>query len=483
MSAAALAPVATAARPLEGRFATPPSPDALRPSEATLGLVRGQVQALLLSAPSYHALPPGERRQIAHDLVRISAYTAECLRDLCWQSERLGQTPVIRREQPATPATALQAPVARAQDTGTFRPAAANQIARVTEQTLRAIAFPTFVADLIRGTFNAIVQTSIQQMEAFSKLLSNVGKTVDQFMEENISDNQARDWLAQSYPEHIHVQGGRAVPRDGAEERRPPDFGDLGLDGGVSLDESAIEETLVPAARRKLAQSRLQTLSTLVLLGINRIVITGGKIRATMGFHIDTSDRAHEELATDLDARVAAAASFGFGPWQASASMSVSYVRSTRASNDSELNVESDLTGEVELHFKSDYFPVERFADRGALGRIQQNTAVPEANQPVTSSGAAPFGEPPAVGGDVPRFTSSRTHRAPRQAPSLPPTGSAPLPVRAPVAPTPPAVPARPSQPAPPAAETPASEPAPETHAPEAAPTAPATPAAGPAWR
>src|ERR1041385_6727461 len=122
-----------------------------------------------------------------------------------------------------------------------------------------------------------------------------------------------------------------------------------------------------------------------------------------MGFHIDTTDRAHEEHATDLDTRAAAAGSFGFGPWSASASMSVSYVRSTRANSDAELNVESDLTGEVEIHFKSDYFPLARFADGGTIGRIQGNTAVPEANTPENSggSGGTPFAAAPAVGGDV----------------------------------------------------------------------------------
>ena len=448
------ADIVTAARPLEGKFATPPAPDALRPSPATLGLVRGQVQALLTSSPAFHSLPAEDRRKVAHDLVRISAYTAECLRDVCWQSERLGQTPVVRR---STPAATLEAPVARAQEVGKFKPSAANQIARITQQTLRAIAFPTFVADLIKGTFNAIVQTSIQQMEAFVKLIANVGKTVDQFMEENISDNQARDWLAQSYPDHIRVQDGKAVPRDGAEERKPPDLSGLGLEGGVSLDESALEEKLVPAARRKLAETRLQMLSTLVLMGVNRIVITGGKIRATMAFHIDTTDRAHEELATDLDTRAAASASFGFGPWSASASVSVSYVRSTRASSDAEINTDTDLTGEVELHFKSDYFPVERFASTGAIGKIQQNTAAPEANAPVSSSGG-PFSAAPAVGGDVPR---KAPRRSPKQAPSLSPAGT-PLP--------PPKMPEKPIQP---------DKPAPAAKAPAEKPAAEATPAAG----
>ena len=92
-----------------------------------------------------------------------------------------------------------------------FRPAAANQIGRVTRETLNAVAFPTFVADLIHSTFNAITQSSVQQIEAYVRLLDNVSKTVDQFMNNSVSDPQAHTWLAEMYPNHIRLEGGQAV--------------------------------------------------------------------------------------------------------------------------------------------------------------------------------------------------------------------------------------------------------------------------------
>ena len=56
---------AIAARPapaaLPGPYAEPPSADALRPAPATLGLVRDQVQALLLANPSFHRMGGTER--------------------------------------------------------------------------------------------------------------------------------------------------------------------------------------------------------------------------------------------------------------------------------------------------------------------------------------------------------------------------------------------------------------------------------------
>ena len=430
--AAAAQPLTAIPRTLPGPYASAPAPTGLNPSPATVQLVRGQVRALLAAAPSYSALDSEEQTELEHNLVGIASYAAECVRELCWQSDKLGQTPVVRRRR------AAPGPVAVAQAAGDdFKPASANQIARVTEQTLKAIAFPKFVADLIRSTFDAIVSTSIQQMEAFGQMIANVSKTVDEFMSDNISDYQARDWLAQSFPEHIHVRKGKAVVRAGADDKPEPGFQRrFNLADDVSLDNDSIEDTLVPAARRRLAETRLQMLSTLLLMGVNRIVVTGGKIRATMGFHIDTTDRAHAEQASDLDFRAGASGSFGFGPWQASASMSISYVRSTRKDSDAELNVDADLTGEVEIHFKSDYFPLERFATGAAVGRIQGNTANPTANTVANTLGGTP-----KPGGTVGKYTSPRSRRSARRKPALRKIGD-PLPdVKRPVKPAKPEVP------------------------------------------
>jgi len=431
MSSALHAVMSLVPPPLSAPFAAPSSPEGLRPNPATMGLVRSQVQALLDATNSYHALPQADRESLRRNLTHIASYAAECARDVWRQSEKLGQRPLMKekevRKGPVATAAAAPARPGQPQE----RPGAVNQVARVTQETIRAVAFPVFVADLIKGTFNAIIQSTIQQLEQFGKLLENVTKTVDEFMNDNITDAQASDWLQQRYPEHIRVKDGKAGPADGSDERPAPDFQrDLNMPGSPSLDEDSIENELVPAARRRLAESRLQILSTMVLMGVNRIVVTGGKIRATMGFHIDATDRSHEEHATDLDTRAAAGGSFGFGPWSVSASTSFAYVSSTRQNSDSEIHVDTDLTGEVEIHFKSDYFPVERFANAGTIGRIQQNTPVPEAN---------PLGDTPAVGGTVEEYKSPRSGSRPTGATTLPPLGTLPE-AKVPVKPTEPDV-------------------------------------------
>jgi len=421
-------------RPLAGPYSATIGPGGHGVSPAVSDLVSAQVNALLSSSAAWHELPPAARAEMRRNLQKISAYTAALVQEDFAISERLGQTPMLKRRDvvPAAPPLAEAAadppprPPQPRQDE--FAPRAVSQIAGVTRETLNAIAFPTFVADLIKGTFNAIVDASIKQMEAFGTLLANVAKTVDQFMTDNITDNQARDWLAATYPQHFEVsigggdderggrrrgaaargrggRGGGGAPaaqlrtRPGSGKAGKPNFRrDLNLNADVDLDDKAAEEVLVPAARRRLAQQRHQLLSTMVLMGINRIVVTSGRIYARMGFYIDASDTGAAQSASQFDFRNDTIAGGGFLGFGVASKTSVAYVSSQKKDSTDAINVQADLTGEVDLKFKSDYFPLERFADMSAIQQIQGNTANPAANTPQSSTTSNPPAVPAPAG-------------------------------------------------------------------------------------
>src|SRR5262249_38835489 len=198
-------PISASAMTLPGPFDTDPGRN-MTIAPPVSRLVHAQVQALLESSPAFHDLPAERRDRMTRDLEKIAAYTAALVHEEWRQTKALGQTPVVhRRETLVVPqAAGASAPVVaqanKQPPQEAFAPRAASQVAGVTRDTLNAIAFPTFVADLIKGTFQAIVNASIQQMEAYGALLSNVAKTVDQFMADNISDNNARDWAANAHP-------------------------------------------------------------------------------------------------------------------------------------------------------------------------------------------------------------------------------------------------------------------------------------------
>lgn len=395
---------------LPGPFAAPADPNGIRPTAAVLSLVRAKVKNLLLSTPSFAKLAPDEQREIAHNLVKVEAYNAALIRDQWVQAKRLDQVPMLRTSEPtAKSASAPAFAAAKKKDDAPppppadeFSTRATGAAGKITKDTLNAIQFPVFVSDLIKGTFNAIVDASIKQMEAYGKLLANVAKTVDQFMADNITDNQARDYLTSSYPEHfkMEVEDGRPSLKARGDGARPDFQRLLNMPDGADLDDDSAEEKFVPAARRRLAENRHQMLSTMMLMGINRIVITSGRIRATMGFHLQAKDHGDVATASEFDFSHEDEMGFGgglgglLGGPSGSSKTSVAYVSTTKKNSTDDIQISTDLTAELDLKFKSDYFPLERFAQTGVIAQIQKNTANPAANAPASQSADASKSQP-----------------------------------------------------------------------------------------
>lgn len=400
--------------PLPQPYATTPSPDGLAITPAVRELARKEVRELLQSSPAFAQLSPLQRQRLAHDLVKVSAYTAALMQEQFALSEQLDQVPMLVRRtidpyasaaggvEPAPLAQAAAGPPPPPPPPAAeeWSPRAANQVAKVTRATLNAIEFPKFVADLIKGTYQAIVDSSIKQMEAYAELISNVAKTVSDFESDNITDNQARDYLASKYPGHFKVQaddsGAKVVVAPGAEGKPPPNFqNDLGLTEDVALSDDEAESKLVPAARRKLAENRHQLLSTMVMMGVNRIVVTSGHIRAGLTFRIDAHDHATAATASEFDEQNTTVAGSWFGFGGAATANSLTYVSTSKKDSTDDLDVHADLTGEVDLKFKSDYLPLERMATPQMIGAIQGNTPNPAANTPMSGGGTK---QPAAAG-------------------------------------------------------------------------------------
>lgn len=164
---------------------------------AVLPLIRERVKERLTPSKAFAQLPKERQSQIARDMTSIAAYLAEI---------------------PKTTAG---------------------------ERLVQQVDFPEFVANLIKGVFQAIVDLSIEQMDAYAKLVATVSKSLASFRDENISDQQARTLLTEQCRDCFKV--------------RPP-------------------KPLSP--KRRPATTRQQLLATMVIMGINRIVVTDGKIHA-----------------------------------------------------------------------------------------------------------------------------------------------------------------------------------------------------------
>ena len=368
--------------------------DGPEPFPDPLPVVRRTVRALLQASPSFRQMEPREQRRLAQAMVRVGHTAALLIRDEAESEQALRD--VLAAARPEVLATAQSAG-------SEFSGTSAARVAGLTHQILNAVSFPRFVSELITGVFKAIVDSSMQQMNSYLELLNGVAASIDGFEGSAVGDDRARAWLAERYPGSFEVSG---AGEDGDPEEasssqlrlRPgasvPAAETLRTDLGLGPDESVPggdpERSLVPFARRRLAKSRQEMLATMVMLGMQRIVIESGRINASMRFHIDTRSAAQDDRGSTFDLRnqINASGSFGIGAWGASASVqnNIAYVSTQRTQTTEEMNTDLELNSSVEVVFKSDYLPLNRLASPEQVDRIRQNTRNPEAEAAAASA-------------------------------------------------------------------------------------------------
>ncbi len=306
----------------------------------------------------------------------------------------------------APPQDELSAPTSSpAQSSGSKAPPATETIGRRAGTLTDELDFPEFVASLIHGTWDAMVDSSIRQMDAYSDLVSAISKPVEQFRDENVTDAPARDWLAAQHPGDLALyeggSGKRLAPRTSADDQggapSPAWLSDYGLDG-QELTADTVEEHLIPVARDRMARDRMQTLATLVMLGMNRIKVDNGSITARLRFRAAASDKTSVDYAVSDDAGNATPS----GSWSTRGSTSyaapvtkVSTV-GVNAQTNSELNAE--LFGEVKINFSSETLPLDRFVDDARRTLVERAARPPAVIAPppaTTAQPASPVAAPP----------------------------------------------------------------------------------------
>lgn len=414
---------------------TPPAPPRWADRE-TINIVRPEVRRILESSRAFSRLSDEEKREIANNMVKVAAYMSDpdglARQELTAPDGGILQKPGVAR------AAGLRRPPVRPfvgekqagaiQDTGTrfagadFKAGAAEAGVRAFQSLVGAVDFPKFVGGLIKNVFQAIVDSSIQQMRAYGELLAAVAKSVGDYANDHISEANAKDWLSQKYPDKLGVQVEPTSSGFAEGSPPPPPQTTLVLQDGVDGEAVAKQITadlqlaepltditdpdeqqrMILAARLQIAKSRQQLLASMVMLGINRIVVTDGTINAKVVFDMRAHDTGHREaVASQYDyQRQKSQQSFSasYGGWlspidaeysSTSSQDHMATVSSTVSNTStSDLEVKAKLTGEVRVNFKSDYFPMEKMANPQMIAAIQGN-ATPLNTGTYAGAGAA----------------------------------------------------------------------------------------------
>ena len=292
-----------------------------------------------------------------------------------------------------------------------------TQAARMVQE----IDFPAFVASLIEGTFHAIVKSSIEQMKAYAEMVKSVSTSLNEFKDRNTTDNQARDHLASRYPRLMQINivdnQPRVQARPDIDTAELPDFArELGLDESITdLDDETIEDKLVPAAREDLARTRQQLLATIILMGINRIIVTDGKINAKIRFQFSATEKRqttaqaydYAYMGTQVTSTAQEESSseggegkgwgtytlpnrYATGQYATTSEPDVRVTSDVNMSSDANIQASGQIMGEVSVNFKSETFPLERMVDTDQMMRLQQAQGAGRGAPPPGAPGAAP---------------------------------------------------------------------------------------------
>ncbi len=430
----------------------PPLPPTPRPE------VRQAVRALLTQSRAFAALPLNQQQQVARDTALIADYLSS--------PEGIpGHTlpggigtppaPVARTLGPPAQASYDEARGAVSEIGGSkYEARAAREGATVAGLLMKQVNFVDFVGGLIQGVFSSIVTSSIQQMEAYSKMVEQVSKSLQQFRDDNVTANQGRDHMVEKFPdlfeigndEFAETPGPRLKLREGVDEsvalkqvRTSLKFEDGKLES-LDLSDENVETALVVAAQTQLARQRQQLLASLILMGINRIVVTDGKISAKIMYDFQARDnrslrrsavaydyardgqgnlaktaamegeydaggdssynqeRDKESSSTSRDANY-----FAKGKYKYTEQPVMTAMSTASEASDSQLQTRAQLAGAVEVNFKSDYLPLEKMATPGMIAAIQGNSTpvdpnvVPSVRTPAAAPADTPAQTPAAA--------------------------------------------------------------------------------------
>lgn len=438
--------------------ALPAPPAAPRPE------VRDAVKNLLTQSEAFRMLSPEKQRAVAQSTALIADYLAapegipgnKIQGGLGMPTARAMVGPGEDSYAPAQSSYKDASKVVKDIGDDRFSADAAREGANIAKTFMKAVSFPAFVSGLIEGVFSSIVRSSIQQMEAYQKMIASVAQSLQQFRDDNVTDNQGRDHMAEKFPDlfEIGVDEFADSPspklrlREGVDEsaalkkvNSQLSFTDGQLNS-MDLSDENTELAIVTAARTQLARQRQQLMASLVLMGINRIVVTDGKLSAKIMYDFQARDNkrlsrsaAAFDYARNADGSLAttwkgegtyesgsnrnrssnrdgessgsesSAEAFANGTYKYEQMPVMTAMSTASDASESQLQTRAQLTGAVEVNFKSDYLPLDKMATPGMIAAIQGNSTpvdpnvVPSAVNPppaASPSAASPSGASPA---------------------------------------------------------------------------------------
>jgi hypothetical protein len=243
-----------------------------------------------------------------------------------------------------------------------------DQAGQLAGEFVDEVDFPGFVKDLLKGVFDANLMVTLQQMEAYQKLLKTATQSVSKFINA-IDDTAAFGYLVENKSDEFSIDFGDEKESDGSRKAMLTD-----KDGNaVDMTDAAIKAKIMDA-KIQMAREQRAMLRETILMGITRLVVEKGNVKASVLFDIKASEKIEKSDKAALKESVSNSSSisasggvvgaiFGGPSGGHTDSRRKTKINISSAKSVASTDLAAKLTGSVDITFKSDYFKLDNFAE------------------------------------------------------------------------------------------------------------------------
>ncbi|MFB2817398.1 hypothetical protein [Umezakia ovalisporum] len=239
----------------------------------------------------------------------------------------------------------------------------------------RAVDFPGFVRDLLTGVFDANLDANERQMQAYRNLLKEATREVSSFVND-IDDESAMYRLVQD-----NNQFQLSFPDENFSDSSVQNPPTIKYKDGQEIPSDEIKAKILDT-KLAMAKERRTLLRETLLMGISRLVVEKGTIKANVEFKITTTEKEKstqqgKENVDKLNQTSSHKSQGGFWGWGGNrSSFTASSERTSQVSiaastSETSTDLSAKLQGSVEIQFKSDYFKLDNFTQIFDLGERQ----------------------------------------------------------------------------------------------------------------
>lgn len=233
------------------------------------------------------------------------------------------------------------------------------------EDLVDSVDFPKFVADLLKGVFDANLSVMKTQTDSYIALMKEATKSVADFVKD-VNEDDALAKLAEEKPDMYNINM-EPTPEGQQKMTLITPQGEK-----VNMDDNQVKAHVMDT-KINMAKENRAAIREVILMGVTRLVVERGVVDAAVEFNITANRMSVENKKVDDTRTSVRRKGFSFGSFSlnpgVSTRITVATTTNTKTATD---NLSAKLMGKVSIQFKTDYFKLDNFLEMYGGGGIAQ---------------------------------------------------------------------------------------------------------------